>query len=371
VAYVFPYALAAAGTGVAAYAVAGAISAFLGDYVWQAGMTLGGGQRGYDPVQAIIAIVTGGLLVGGARWLTTRPIAPARVNCFPADTLVSTEVGLRPIVQVEAGERVWAYDFQGGVWRLCVIECRHDANYDGPLVTLDVGVGEVRATAYHPFWVVEGQDLENRPALRHVDVNEDRGESLSGRWVNSHDLREGDVVFLRGHGPVTVRRVMQRHEQTPVCNLTVQGLHTFAVGEMQVLVHNTSGTSGPLFPRPGGTTARGEMGRLQYELSQMAERGATPTEIQIALRERAAQLDALAQQQGWGRVVVEPYSNQVAGGWQVYQGQPILPGGNQPAIAIHGETGQVLIGTTNDIRLLPSGEYGLFNFRAPPPPTAP
>jgi hypothetical protein len=52
----------------------------------------------------------------------------------------------------------------------------------------------------------------------------------------------------------------------------------------------------------------------------------------------------------------------------VYQGQPILPGGNRPAIAIHGETGRVVIGTTNDIRLLPSGEYGLFNFRAPPPP---
>jgi hypothetical protein len=31
---------------------------------------------------------------------------------------------------------------------------------------------------------------------------------------------------------------------TPVCNLTVQGLHTLAVGKMQVLVHNTSGTGG-------------------------------------------------------------------------------------------------------------------------------
>lgn len=110
------------------------------------------------------------------------------------------------------------------------------------MVTLDLGVDEVRATAYHPFWVVEGQNLESRPALRHVDVSEDRGESLPGRWVNSHDLREGDVVFLRKHGLVTVRRVMQRHEQISVCNLTVRELHTFAVGESQVLVHNTSGS---------------------------------------------------------------------------------------------------------------------------------
>jgi hypothetical protein len=59
--------------------------------------------------------------------------------------------------------------------------------------------------------------------------------------VNSHDLQEGDVVFMRGHGPVAIHRVMQRHEETLVCNLTVQGLHTFAVGDMQILVHNTSG----------------------------------------------------------------------------------------------------------------------------------
>lgn len=38
------------------------------------------------------------------------------------------------------------------------------------------------ATAYHPFWVVQGEDLESRTALRHVEVSEDRGRSLPGRW---------------------------------------------------------------------------------------------------------------------------------------------------------------------------------------------
>jgi len=135
-----------------------------------------------------------------------------------------------------------AYDFRAASWRLCVVECRQDANYDGSMVTLDVGISEVTATAYHPFWVMEGRDLEIRPALRHVDVNEDRHESLPGRWVNSHDVHEGDVVFLRDRGPVTVRRVMLYHQQRPVCNLTIQGLHTFAVGDIQLLVHNTSGS---------------------------------------------------------------------------------------------------------------------------------
>ena len=35
-------------------------------------------------------------------------------------------------------------------------------------------------------------------------------------------------------------RVSLRQAKTAVCNLTVPGLHTFAVGEAQVLVHNTS-----------------------------------------------------------------------------------------------------------------------------------
>ena len=100
----------------------------------------------------------------------------------------------------------------------------------------------------------------------------------------------------------------------------------------------------------------------------MAKQGYTPTEIQIALQERIAQLDAVAQELGWGRVVAEPYPNQVAGGWQVYQGQPILPHGYRPAIASNETTGNVVVGTTQGIRPLPNGEYGLYNFKPPKAP---
>jgi hypothetical protein len=225
------------------------------------------------------AIDAGAALVAGGASL---------VNCFPNDTLVGTESGLRPIGEVEAGERVWAFEFQGSTWRLCMVECRHDSDYHGPMVALDVGVGEVTATAYHPFWVIEGQDLENRPALRHVDVNEDRGKSLPGRWVNSHDLREGDVLFLRDRGRVTVRRVMQHHERRPVCNLTVEGLHTFAVGEMQVLVHNTSGSIDPT--RPAQDILPGSLRRefpSQYlghslnEIKEMLKTATGPTKLAL------------------------------------------------------------------------------------------
>src|SRR5947208_3587176 len=59
---------------------------------------------------------------------------------------------------------------------------------------------------------------------------------------------------------------MQRCERTPVSNLTGQGVPTFAVGKMQVLVHNTSGTGG--MPRIGQELGRGAEGVVYENLDQ-------------------------------------------------------------------------------------------------------
>ena len=176
---------------------------------------------------------------------------PSIGACFTRDTLVGTATGLRPIAQIESGERVWAFDFKEGDWRLCEVECRTDSQYEGILVRLSIGESQVTATANHPFWVIEGHELEKRPALGHLDVSADRGESLPGRWVNSQDLNNGDVVFSRAEGPVAVNRIQHNHECVPVCNLTIRVLHTFSVGEAQSLVHNSTGSKSvpPSSPR--------------------------------------------------------------------------------------------------------------------------
>ncbi|HVS36831.1 MAG TPA: RHS repeat-associated core domain-containing protein [Gemmataceae bacterium] len=163
---------------------------------------------------------------------------PSGIGCFPPNTLVATESGPKPIGQVEVGEQVWSYDFPRGIWRLCGIEACHVFDRDGLLITLDLGVEEVTATDDHPFWVITGQGLRERPTPRHIGACEDTDGSLPGRWVDAHDLREGDMVFLRSAGPQMIRRVWARHVRTPVCNLTVKELHNFAVGNTQVLVHN-------------------------------------------------------------------------------------------------------------------------------------
>jgi hypothetical protein len=192
---------------------------------------------------------------------------PSIGACFPTDTPVASEAGFRPIAQIEAGERVWAYDFPAGVWRLGEVECRSDAHYEGRLVTLRIGAVEVTATADHPFWVIEGPELEKRPALGHLDVSADRGESLPGRWVNSQDLRAGDVLYQREGGPVTVSRIRHRQESLLVCNLTIRKLHTFSVGAAQLLVHNSSGSTGRS-AGPGAAAAR------RMQVAEALENGA-------------------------------------------------------------------------------------------------
>ncbi len=60
--------------------------------------------------------------------------------------------------------------------------------------------------------------------------------------MDSHELHEGDTIFLKGLGPTILRRLSVRHGRSPVCNLTVRELHTYTVGTIQILVHNASGS---------------------------------------------------------------------------------------------------------------------------------
>ncbi|HVA50040.1 MAG TPA: hypothetical protein VNH11_26980 [Pirellulales bacterium] len=159
--------------------------------------------------------------------------------CFAPDTLVSTESGLRPIGEVQIGQRVHAFDFATGQWALSEVLKRHDNTYSGWMVTLRIGESTIKVTANHPFWVIEGQDLGARSTPSSLGADEDQGPSLPGRWVDSQDLRPRDWVASLNGAPARVETVGQRvQHDIAVCNLTVAGHHTFAVGEGGVLVHN-------------------------------------------------------------------------------------------------------------------------------------
>jgi len=125
---------------------------------------------------------------------------------------------------------------------------RHDSLYNGPLVAITTDGGTIQTTLYHPFWVLRGSDLHERPTPRELADHEDQGLSLQGRWVNSHELRAGDMLIGRDGSPQIVLHIAQQYEELyPVSNLTIEENHTFAVGPDAILVHNTAGC--PRAPR--------------------------------------------------------------------------------------------------------------------------
>jgi len=134
-----------------------------------------------------------------------------------------------------------------------------------------------------------------------LSIDEDRGQSLPGRWVNSHDLREGDIVFLRNTGPVAIRGVRQRQAQTAVCNLTIAGLHTFAVGKANVLVHNTSDTPNYVPESPAAPNAPGTQ-RGPGTAANPPPSGSPPVTgggRNVTITRMAAEAQAMAD--GWSR----------------------------------------------------------------------
>ena len=163
--------------------------------------------------------------------------------CFAPETLVETPSGKRRIDEIREGEFVWAFDFASGHWVARVVQACHRSQYLGAVVEIKTEYGSVEATAYHPFWVLDGHDLENRPRPRELAEKEDEGLSVQGRWVNSHDLFAGDLLLTQDGRQLRVLATTQRYEESfAVCNLTIDTNHSFAVGNDGLLVHNTGGS---------------------------------------------------------------------------------------------------------------------------------
>lgn len=122
------------------------------------------------------------------------------------------------------------------------MEVCHRSFYQGSLIVISTKHSTVVARACHPFRVLEGHDLANRPRPRKPIDTEDEGLALRGRWGNSHDLMAGDLIYSTEGRELRVLKIVQTYEeQFEVCNLTIAQNHSFAVGNAGVLVHNTGG----------------------------------------------------------------------------------------------------------------------------------
>ena len=137
-------------------------------------------------------------------------------QCFTGDTLVSTESGLRPIEDIQAGDYVWSENTETGEKELKKVLAVTVTETD-QLVHVITGNGtEINTTENHPFYM-EGKG-----------------------WCVASELEEGDVLRTQDGKTETVASVEMEtlDEPVKVYNLEIEDSHTYYVSVDGVLVHN-------------------------------------------------------------------------------------------------------------------------------------
>lgn len=150
----------------------------------------------------------------------------AKTCSFAGATVVLMADGSRkPIDEVVVGDRVIATDPETGEQVAKKVE--HVFVHNDTLIDLVVDGEVVITTEDHPFWSVTDQRFERADELSH-------GEKVLGA--------DGTVITVSGLELGTAREAL-------AYNLTVEGIHTYHVGETEVLVHNTCGINPEPFER--------------------------------------------------------------------------------------------------------------------------
>ncbi|MTI30878.1 polymorphic toxin-type HINT domain-containing protein [Xanthovirga aplysinae] len=133
--------------------------------------------------------------------------------CFPEGTPVHTENGIRPIEQLQKGEKVWAWNEETGEVSLREIADTMQRTADATL-ELSFENGQLETTAEHPFFTKKG-------------------------WKEAGDLEVGDKVRNLQGVWLLVKAIDFRYESKKVYNFEVTDFHTYFVGEHGFLVHNS------------------------------------------------------------------------------------------------------------------------------------
>lgn len=135
-------------------------------------------------------------------------------ECFVAGTPVITDLGPKAIETIKPGDRVLAQDIQSGELKYQPI-LQTTVRPPSPIVEIRCAGSEpISAAAGHPFWVV--------------------GKG----WQIARFLKPGDRLRTT-RGSVTVDSA-EGKPAVEAYNLVVDGLHTYFVGDGQMLVHDNA-----------------------------------------------------------------------------------------------------------------------------------
>ncbi|NLX25637.1 MAG: hypothetical protein GXY61_06715 [Lentisphaerae bacterium] len=203
-----------------------------------------------------IMAVTGGAMAKSGGKLISKVMG---YKCFLAGTLVWTAAtGAVPIEDIQAGDSVLSYDFESGkqVYSEVVRPLEH--SYSGEIAYVQIGEEEIAATANHPFWVVNGEELDVRAVPE--DSGLDEGGAGPSRWVCAGDLRVGDIVQLGNGSTQVVSKIRIEVQEITVYNIEVAGAHNYYVSGLGVLVHNKCGPDVKISsPKPENLVKKGSV----------------------------------------------------------------------------------------------------------------
>ena len=136
--------------------------------------------------------------------------------CFKEGTLVETENGLKPIEEIEVGDKVLAYDETTGeqAYKPVVRLFRNTTN---EWYHIHAGGEEIICTGGHPFYVA----------------------SLD-KFIPARELKVGSTLLLSDGSCVIIEAVEVEKLSTPqtTYNLEVADFHTYYVSDSKILVHN-------------------------------------------------------------------------------------------------------------------------------------
>ena len=134
-------------------------------------------------------------------------------GCFIAGTLIFTNVGAKPIEEIDIGDIVWAYNDTTGQYGqkkvVNLFQYERDSVYH-----IQVGNEVIKATADHPFYI-------------------------GGRWLRVAELKVGDSVQLFDGSNLVIEQITVVPGRTTVYNFEVADYHTYYVAGAKVLVHNS------------------------------------------------------------------------------------------------------------------------------------
>ncbi|EHY88514.1 Protein of unknown function (DUF1557), partial [Saccharomonospora azurea] len=249
---------------------------------------------------------------------------PGCSSFVPGTGVLLADGRVKPVEEVEVGDRVWATDPETGEEgpRTVVATITSSGIKELVEVTVDVDgadgdkTARVVATAEHPFWVDD-----------------------QGRWLNADELTPGDGLRSASGDHIEITAIRQYVEVRRVHNLTISGIRTYYLDatDSSLLVHNTGcaiwddiKATGPVIPGSGGVPATFELSaggtsvwvnsnatkHIIEKAKSVSERGMSPEYVALTTQQQLRSFQAAV-----GGAIKEgsvPLNQRITvGGWQL------------------------------------------------------